>query len=232
MSNLTNKILKTLLVVLCPILLVFGAVRALTTDAFLAFEYGKSSFPSDRLGFTPQQRFILASTNVHYVRAHLPDNELSKQVLNGKPVYNEREVAHMADVQTVFQYALRIWQVAFILFVIIGFVFSKNGNWKDFASGVRLGGLITSALLLTIGLSAVFAWETWFRLFHRFLFVPGSWVFSYSDTLIRLFPAPFWFDATLTISALSFVGGLLVAFAGWRWQLSASRRPRRVLLAS
>jgi integral membrane protein (TIGR01906 family) len=218
--------------VLCPIILVFGAVSALTTDAFLAFEYGKSSFPSDGYGFTPQQRFILASTNVHYVRAHLPDNELSKQTLNGIPVFNEREVSHMADVQTVFQYVLRSWQLAFTLFAIIGFVFWMNGNWKDFASGVRMGGLITSALILTMGLLAVFAWETWFSLFHRFLFVPGSWLFSYSDTLIRLFPARFWFDATLTLSALSFVGGLLVAFAGWRWQLAASRYPRDILLAS
>jgi uncharacterized membrane protein len=69
-------------------------------------------------------------------------------------------------------------------------------------------------LILSIALLAVFAWQTWFDLFHRFLFVPGSWLFSYSDTLIRLFPMKFWFDATLTISLLSFVGRLLLMLIG------------------
>jgi len=43
-------------------------------------------------------------------------------------------------------------------------------------------------------------------------------LFSYSDTLIRLFPVEFWFDATLTISVLSLAGGLLLALIGWRWR--------------
>jgi integral membrane protein (TIGR01906 family) len=197
---------------------VFGSVRVLTTDAYLAFEYGKSGFPPDVYGFTAQQRLAFASTNIHYVRAHLPDNELSKQTLNGKPLYNEREVSHMEDVQSVFLYVLRIWQFAFILMILLALVAWRKGNWGKFASGIQTGGMATSAAILAIGLLAVFAWQTWFDFFHRFLFVPGSWLFSYTDTLIRLFPVQFWFDATLTLSVLSFLGGLLAALVGWRWK--------------
>ena len=218
MSKRTNTFLKIIVMILCPIILIIGSVRILTTDAFLAFEYGKDSFPANQYGLTPQQRFILASTNIHYVRAHLPDDELSKQTLNGRLVFNEREVSHMADVQKVFQYAVRIWQFAFILFVLVGFVLWRNGDGKVFTAGVQMGGLITSAMIVAIGLLAIFAWQRWFELFHRFLFVPGSWIFSYEDTLIRLFPAQFWFDATLMLSALSLAGGLLLAFLGWRWK--------------
>ena len=175
-----------------------------------------------------RQRFILASTNIHYVQAHLPENELSKQTLNGNPVYNEREVSHMADVQNVFQYVLRIWQYAFGLLALLGLIFWTSRNLQDFASGIQIGGLITAVLILSIGLLATFAWETWFNLFHRFLFVPGSWIFSYADALIRLFPAQFWFDATLSLSALSFVGGLLVTFLGWKWQHRIAKRSHAV----
>jgi len=108
-------------VLLIPILVVFGSVRLLATDAYLAFEYGKTSFPPDVYGFTPQQRFELASTNIHYVRAHLPDNILAVQALDGTPIYNSREVSHMADVQSVFQAILRVWQVAFVLLLLLGF---------------------------------------------------------------------------------------------------------------
>jgi integral membrane protein (TIGR01906 family) len=227
MPKFISRILKTLLVLLIPILLVLGSASLLATDSYLAFEYGKASFPPDSYGFTPQQRFILASTNIHYVRAHLPDNELSKQTLNGAPVYNEREVSHMVDVQSVFQVILRVSQVAFILFLLLGFILWQRGEYTAFASAIQSGGLLTSGIIMTIALLAVFAWQTWFDLFHRFLFVPGSWLFSYSDTLIRLFPVKFWFDATLTISLLSFVGGLLLALVGRQWRLAIEGPSRR-----
>ena len=227
MSKTVNKMLKTLLVLLIPMLLILGSARLLATDAYLAFEYGKVSFPPDSYGFTPQQRFILASTNIHYVRAHLPSNELSKQTLDGVPVYNEREVTHMADVKAVFQVVLRVWQMSFILLLLLGFIVWQKGEQKIFASALQSGGLLTSGTILTIALLAIFAWQTWFDLFHRFLFVPGSWLFSYSDTLIRLFPVKFWFDATLTISLLSFVGGLLLALIGRQWQIAIEKPSRK-----
>lgn len=231
MTPLVTRILKMLVVLLIPIVLVLGSVRLLTTDAYLTFAYGKPGFPSDTYGFTSRQRFILASTNIHYVRAHLPENELSKQTLNGNPVYNEREVSHMADVQNVFQYVLRIWQYAFVLLLLLGVIFWRSGRLQDLASAIYTGGIVTAMLILSIGLLAGFAWETWFNLFHRFIFVPGSWIFSYSDTLIRLFPAQFWFDATLSLSILSFGGGLLATLLGWKWQHDRTQRPKHVVVA-
>jgi len=173
---------------------------------------------SGNLSYTQQLRFILASTNIHYVRAHLPDDELSKQFLNDVPVYSPHEVSHMADVQAVFQSVMRAWQAAFILLILLGFVLWRNGGRAALATAIQLGGLLTSALLLFIALLALFAWQFWFNTFHLFFFESGSWLFSYSDTLIRLFPVEFWFDATLTISVLSLAGGLLLALIGWRWR--------------
>jgi len=227
MPNFISRILKTLLVLFIPIILVLGSARLLATDAYLAFEYGKTSFPPDSYGFTPEQRFDLASSNIHYVRAHLPGDALSKETLNGAPVYNEREVSHMVDVQSVFQVILRVSQVAFILFLLLGFIFWQRGEYMAFASAIQSGGLLTSGTILTIALLAVFAWQTWFDLFHRFFFVPGSWLFSYSDTLIRLFPVNFWFDATLTISVLSLIGGLILALIGWQWRIAIEKPSRR-----
>ena len=224
MSSLLSKTLKTLLVLLVPVVLILGAVRLLATDAYLAFEYGKSSFPPDAYGFTPQQRFDLASTNIHYVRAHLHDDTLSKQILNGTPVYNQREVMHMADVRAVFQVVFRVWQFAFILLLLLAAIFFQNGKRMAFASAMQVGGLITAAVIFAIGLFAVVAWQAWFDLFHQLLFVQGSWLFSYSDTLIRLFPIEFWFDAVLTLSVLAFIGGTLFAIIGWRGQTFLARR--------
>ena len=76
MPNRLTQILKLLIILLIPIFVISGAARLLATDSYLAFEYNKASFPPDSFGFTDQQRFILASTNIHYVRAHLHIDEL------------------------------------------------------------------------------------------------------------------------------------------------------------
>ncbi|GER78856.1 conserved hypothetical protein [Candidatus Denitrolinea symbiosum] len=217
------KILKWLITLLIPILVIGGAVNLLATDSYLSFEYGKDTFPPDPYGYNLRQRFVLASTNIHYVRAHLPGDELAKQTLYGVPVYTSREVSHMADVQAVFQLVFRVWRISLILLLLLGILLWRGRDRAALAAAIQSGGLLTSGLILSIALLALFAWQVWFDNFHLLFFEPGSWLFSYSDTLIRLFPVEFWFDATLTISVLSLAGGLTLAFIGWRWRKSISR---------
>lgn len=220
MSNRLTKPLQLTLILLIPVLIILTAARFPATDRFLAFEYGRAGFPPDSFGFTARQRFVLASTNVHYVLAHLPDDELAKQTQDGVAVYSLREVAHMADVRAVFQSVMQIWWGAMILSILTGLILSWKGRRKELASAIRSGGALTVTMIGSIALLALLAWQTWFENFHLLFFKPGSWLFSYSDTLIRLFPLQFWTDATFTISAISFVGGLLFVAVGWRWRQS------------
>jgi integral membrane protein (TIGR01906 family) len=217
------KVLRLFIMMLMPILITVAAARFLATDQYLTLEYGKVNFPPDLYGFTPEQRFELASTNLHYVRAHLPADTLTVQNLDGTAIYNPREITHMAEVRSVFQAILRVWQLAFVLLVIVGFAFWYMGERTALASAIQSGGLLTSGIVLTIALLAIFSWQVWFKTFHLFFFQPGSWVFSYSDTLIRLFPVKFWFDATLTISILSVIGGLIAAFIGRQLRIKLQR---------
>jgi integral membrane protein (TIGR01906 family) len=216
MPGRLTQILKLLIILLIPIFIISGATRSLATDPYLVFEYNKASFPADSFGFTDQQRFILASTNIHYVRAHLPNDELSKQFLNGVPVYTSREVSHMADVRAVFQVILKVWWGALLVILLSGFVLWHKGERIAFVSAIQSGGLLASGMIMIIALLAVFAWQFWFNIFHLIFFKPGSWLFLYSDALIRLFPVKFWFDASLTISGLSLAGGSLLALIGWQ----------------
>lgn len=218
MSSRLTKTLQLLIILLVPILIVFTATRFLTTDRFLAFEYGRTGFPPDPYGFTERQRFVLASTNVHYVLAHLPEDELAKQTQDRVPVYSLREVSHMADVRAVFLFVMRTWQGSIILFILTGLTLWQKGRRKELVSAIRSGGILTTALIGFIALLALFAWQSWFENFHILFFEPGSWLFSYSDTLIRLFPLQFWMDATFIISTISFIGGLLFVIIGWRWE--------------
>jgi integral membrane protein (TIGR01906 family) len=150
--------------------------------------------------------------------------------LNGAPAYNLREVSHMADVRAVFQTLFRVWQFAIILLLLMGYTLWQKGERWALGLSIRSGGILTSGIILSIGLLAVFAWQFWFSTFHLFFFEPGSWLFSYSDTLIRLFPVEFWFDATLTISVLSLIVGLITAIIGWQWRIAIEKTTQKIPL--
>ena len=166
MPKRTIQRLKTLFILLIPILILTTALRLLATDQYLAFEYGKATFPRDPFGFTYRQRFILASTNIHYVRAHLPNDELSKQTLDGIPVYNTREVSHMADVRTVFKAVLFTGKIIFLVLLLIALGLWQEGEQRVLGSAIQWGGLLTSAFILIMGLVAIFIWQSWFNTSH------------------------------------------------------------------
>ena len=56
--------------------------------------------------------------------------------------------------------------------------------------------------------------------FHRIFFEGNSWQFSTSDTLIRLFPEQFWFDAALTIGLFTLLARVIMPSSGI-WGTSA-----------
>ncbi len=218
------RLLKTLIVLALPFSFILGSARLLTTEQYLAFEYGKASFPPDTFGFTQQQRLELAIVNMRYVRDNLPDDTLASETFDGKPVYSPREVTHMMDVQTAFQTVWRAMWIASIVSLLLGFILCRRGDQAALASAIQSGGLLTVALISSIALLALFAWQVWFDNFHLIFFEPGSWLFDYSDTLIRLFPLQFWMDATFTISGISLISGLLLAFGGWHWRQALNKK--------
>jgi integral membrane protein (TIGR01906 family) len=55
--------------------------------------------------------------------------------------------------------------------------------------------------------------DWFFTHFHLTFFTGDSWIFDWSDTLIRLFPERFWFDAAtlwglLTLGEAVILGGI------------------------
>ena len=212
----TLKPLKLLTSLLVPFLLVLGAVQVLATEQYLDFEYGKADFPADPYGLDQAQRLVFASTTLRWVREGQPIEALAGQRLGNRPLYNQRELKHMQDVQDVFLVTRRIWYITLGLFILIGLFLSyRKESLPEFAHGLIIGGLLVAGLVAVLGLLAIITWQVWFVAFHQIFFTPGSWTFNTSDTLIRLFPERFWYDAALTLSGLSLISGLGIALTGW-----------------
>lgn len=75
------------------------------------------------------------------------------------------------------------------------------------------GALLTLGIVAAIIVVALVNWDFFFTGFHKLFFEGGTWYFLYSDTLIRLFPEQFWFDAALTIGAVTVAGAVTTLVA-------------------
>jgi len=51
-----------------------------------------------------------------------------------------------------------------------------------------------------------------FVAFHNIFFASGTWLFEYTDTLIRLFPERFWRDIFIYVGLFSLATGLGLYF--------------------
>ena len=83
-------------------------------------------------------------------------------------------------------------------------------------SGLLIGSGITIGVLVALVAYIAIGFNTFFVQFHRVFFQGDSWLFRWSDTLIRLFPEKFWFDVFLWIAGLTLAeAGLIGALAWW-----------------
>lgn len=214
-NALLMQFFRWLLVLIIPLLLIIGSITILTTPEYLSLEYAKPGFPMDPFGFTTQERLEHASDNLRFLRQGLPKTFLEQQNHQGQPLYNAREISHMVDVQSVFQ---ATWNAGRFLLVLALFLTTaitwREENRSLFFSSIRQAGLLSAGFTTVVALLAVLSWNAWFTTFHQFFFQPGTWTFETTDTLIRLFPMPFWFDGALTVSGLTLSAGILLAVLG------------------
>ena len=211
-----NSLLSWLVTVLIPIVLIGLAIRVLLTPFFYQFEYNMPYFPPDEYGFSREDRLKWAPYAVNYLINNADISYLGDlRFENGTPLYNDRELRHMSDVKGVTWGALRLWYLSLALLAGLGAWAWFGGWWQYFLLGLKRGGWLMVGLAATIGVIVVvgiavnpYIFDEFFVFFHSLFFEGDSWLFLFSDTLIRLFPIRFWQDAFLWAAVIALGGGL------------------------
>lgn len=205
-------ILLRWLITLClPILLTLISVRLIMSPLFLQVEYTRPGFPEDFYGFTADDRLRYAPYALDYLLNNADISYLGNlRFDDNTSMYTVSELEHMRDVQAVTRAAFTLALIVGLVAIASAFILWRTDNRRGLRRALFNGAVLTLGLIAAIVITAVIGWDMFFTAFHRLFFVGNSWIFDYSDTLIRLFPEQFWFDAALTIGALTVSGTVVI----------------------
>ncbi len=228
MPNWLANLLRIVLAAALPVCLVLTNVRLMLAPFYTNWEYNLKDFPADLYGFTKEDRlqysvipleYLLNDQGIDFLgKLTLPDDKIANTD-SGNRMYNDRELKHMVDVKVVVRGALAVWVVSSLL--VIGAIVALA--WQPatrplLRSGLLNGAVATLVLLLAILLFVMFAFDPFFVFFHKIFFTGDTWLFRWSDTLIRLFPEKFWQDIFIWIGGGAMLEALVIGAIAW-WGL-------------
>jgi integral membrane protein (TIGR01906 family) len=215
-----TRVIRHFVTLALPIILLVASVRLVMTPAFLHFEYGRSTFPDDPYGFSQEDRLRFAPYAVGYLLNDEDITYLSQmRFADGRSMFNVRELQHMRDVKAVVQIVYGGTLLAAGGAVVAAYGLGRDRETRrDLCTGLLNGSVLTLGIIASVVLLAVVNWDFFFTSFHGILFESGTWRFAYSDTLIRLFPEQFWYDAALVVGSISTFGALAIMSVTWRWK--------------
>lgn len=202
-SPVLAKVLQVVLAVLAPIVILIAMIRLVASPVFLWLEYHRPGFPTDQFGMDTEQRVTLGSYGLDYLFNLAPPAYLADlRFANGNPVFTEGEVAHMADVKQVMMVTMIAGLVAAIV-CVVAMIMLYRMRKGAIARALFAGAVWFTAVVIILAIVAVLGWEAFFAGFHQLFFADGTWTFATSDSLIRLYPGPFWVDAAAWVAGLT-----------------------------
>lgn len=209
----TLEIAQWVVILLMPIVLTLNVLYILMTPGFLAVQYGLGMPASVR--FTDEERIEFATDTLVYVRSPEGLEQSAALTDDQGPLYNERELSHIADVQVLVDRLFLLHAGVAVLTIVLAGLLWRVGGRETLEAALMRGGLLTLTLAGAVGLFAVVSFSGFFVRFHEAFFPPGTWMFPASDTLIQLFPLPFWFRASVAFLGLTALQGAVAAGVVW-----------------
>jgi integral membrane protein (TIGR01906 family) len=133
---------------------------------------------------------------------------------DGADVFNDRELRHMHDVKELTQAVLTVWMAAMTIAAgaFSGLLLFRR--LREAGRALERGGRWTIVSMLILGGLLFLSFSFVFVGFHRIFFEGDTWLFFYSDTLIRLFPERFWQQVFAALVALTLVMSGLAILVG------------------
>ncbi len=145
------------------------------------------------------------------------------ELVDERPVFAERERAHLRDVRTAFLGFAAVVLAGIAALVVAWRLARGTGSFRH---GVRSGSIVLIAGVVAAGIFSVVAFDAAFSLFHQLLFASGSYTFDpETDKLVQLFPMAFWYETAIALGAVIIVAARRRRLARRTGPPPGARRP-------
>ena len=139
----------------------------------------------------------------------------------------------MQDVRDLLGTAFRAQIAVLLALVVAGIALHRSAVWRRVVPlGLLIGSLATLALAVLAIPAIVLGFDGFLLRFHQLFFSGDSWLFSETDTLLRIYPEVFWQDTAKLASALAVAQAVVVALASSWWLRRLRIRAASVASAS
>lgn len=144
-----------------------------------------------------------------------------------RDAFNEREIAHMRDVASLFRLAKTIlWIGGGALLALAAWTWrtARRNGLPDIAKGALMGAADIAVLIVAVAAWALIDFRSVFWLFHQVAFTNDLWLLDpATDLLIQRMPQVF-FERAASQIALCWAGCALLWCLCWRAVLGRTRR--------
>jgi len=193
--NTVDQLARTLVIICIPVALILAPMHLLITPNFVRHEYAQRHVPAS-VRFEQEERLAISDSILRYLRGTLTREELAAvRTESGNSALNEREIDHLRDVADVMQGLFAANGMAFSLGGLAIVYLAVRRRYGILGGSLQIGAALSGALIVAVVGASFIDFDTFFRAFHGVFFAEGTWLFYYEDTLIQLYPLPFWVDA-------------------------------------
>jgi integral membrane protein (TIGR01906 family) len=210
-----------------PVFLVSNAVRSVTLDQKLYVAEFNRYRVGAVTGLSDVELQRVASAFITYFQSEPQELHIYVDTSYGPmtPLFNDREVKHMEDVQLLIQGIFHLRDIALVVFVVGAVAMILTGprsSVRSFFKATAIGGATSALLIGALAVAAAFDFDRLFMQFHFMSFSNDLWLLDpRRDRLIQLFPEGFFFDLAMRIGIQTVGFGLatLVASLGMLYTL-------------
>ncbi|HHX63489.1 MAG TPA: TIGR01906 family membrane protein [Chloroflexi bacterium] len=198
------------LVVAIPVILLASPLYLFVTPEYARYQYARPGFPlAER--FNPVERARISDVILEYLRGRVSLEDMAAvRTDTGEIAMRPDEVQHLVDVKRVTDGFFIAHAVALVVAVASGVLLWYSDRRAFLYIYLRQGVWITGGMILLVLLSALLDFDLFFTRFHQIFFEEGTWIFWADDTLIQLYPLPFWVDTVQRIVAVIAIESALI----------------------
>ncbi len=219
LRNLLKGIAAGAFVLSLPVLFGTLSLRWLVSDVGW-YRAGFSKYGvSERTGISPDELGRAAEQISRYLLLERDSIDIPVKVGNQmRPLFNERELKHLDDVQKLLAgfYTIQgaaAWWV--ILYLVACRLWLKGGSRSAVGNQLRWGGALALALFGAFGLLSMMDFDELFLRFHLISFDNDLWMLDPTrDYLIMMFPQGFWYDSAVRLATATGAQALVAILLG------------------